>query len=160
MRNRQLTGRMCLFATLGLTMVLSTPGHSAEPEKSTAKSKPSAAAKSAPKAAAKQAPATGTKYQTAETAGKAPTCFGAAPSIDKVSPDEGKAGDKVIITGTNFGNSDCLRNVSFGPGHAATFKVESDTKISATVPSGGRKGLAMLTVTTGSGEVSKAFLVK
>jgi len=63
-----------------------------------------------------------------------------APNIDKVSPDEGKTGDKVIITGTNFGNSDCLRSISFGPGHAATFKIESDSKISATVPSGGRKG--------------------
>jgi hypothetical protein len=156
MRNRSLMGGVFLFAGLGLAMVLSGPSHSAEPEKSTAKSKPSAAAKSA----AKKAPAADTKYQSAETAGKAPTCFGAAPSIDKVSPDEGKAGDKVTITGMNFGNSDCLRSVSFGPGHAATFKIESDTKISATVPSGGRKGLAMLTVTTASGEVSKTFLVK
>jgi len=44
--------------------------------------------------------------------------------------------------------------------HAATFKIESDSKISTIVPSGGRKGLAMLTVTTASGEVSKTFLVK
>ncbi len=29
-----------------------------------------------------------------------------------------------------------------------------------TIPSGGRKGLAMLIVTTASGEVSKMFLVK
>jgi hypothetical protein len=150
-------GGVFLCAVLGLMMALSGPSHSAEPEKPTAKSKPSTTTK---KPAAKKAPATGTKYQSAETAGKAPTCFGAAPSIDKVSPDEGKAGDKVTITGTNFGNSDCLRSVSFGPGHAATFKIENDTKITATVPSGGRKGLAMLTVTTASGEVSKTFLVK
>jgi hypothetical protein len=145
-----------LLALLSLGVALSGPSYSAEPEKPTAKSKPSAATKPA----AKKAPAAGTKYQSAETAGKAPTCFGMAPSIDKVSPDEGKAGDKVTITGTNFGNSDCLRSVSFGPGHAATFKIESNNKISATVPSGGRKGLAMLTVTTASGEVSKTFLVK
>ena len=100
------------------------------------------------------------KFNTTETAGKSPACFGMAPSIDKVSPDEGKAGDKVTITGTNFGSSDCLRSISFGPGHAATFKIESDSKISTTVPSGGRKGLAMLTVTTASGEASKTFLVK
>jgi hypothetical protein len=43
---------------------------------------------------------------------------------------------------------------------AAIFKIESATRITATVPSGGRKGLAMLTVTTASGEVSKTFLVK
>jgi len=139
MRNRSLRGGVFLLAVLSLGIALSGPSYSAEPEKSTA---------------------TQAKYQSAETAGKAPACFGMAPNIDTVSPDKGKAGDKVTITGTNFGNSDCLRSISFGPGHAATFKVESDTRISANVPSGGRKGLAMLTVTTASGEVSKTFLVK
>ena len=156
MRNRSLMGGVFLCAVLSLGIALSGLSHSAEPEKSTAKSKPSAATKPA----AKKVTATSTKYQSAETAGKAPSCFGMAPNIDKVSPDEGKAGDKVTITGTNFGNSDCLRSISFGPGHAAIFKIESDSKISATVPSGGRRGLAMLTVTTASGEVSKTFLVK
>ena len=156
MRNRSLMGGVFLCAVLSLGITLSGPSYSAEPEKTTAKSKPSAATKPA----AKKVTATQAKYQSAETAGKAPACFGMAPSIDKISPDEGKAGDKVTITGTNFGNSDCLRSISFGPGHAATFKIESDTRISATVPSGGRKGLAMLTVTTASGEVSKTFLVK
>ena len=79
MRNRSLMGGVCLCAVLGLMMALSGPSHSAEPEKPTAKSKPSATTK---KPAAKKAPATGTKYQSAETAGKAPTCFGIAPSID------------------------------------------------------------------------------
>ena len=156
MRNRSLMGGVFLFVVLSLGIALSGPGYSAEPEKATAKPKPSAATKPA----AKKVTATSTKYQSAETAGKAPTCFGMAPSIDKISPDEGKAGDKVTITGSSFGNSDCLRSISFGPGHAATFKIESDSKISATVPSGGRKGLAMLTVTTASGEASKTFLVK
>jgi hypothetical protein len=100
------------------------------------------------------------KFKTAETAGKAKACFGVAPKLEKISPDEGKAGDKVTITGTNFGAAECLRSVSFGPGNAATFKMESATKISATVPSGGRKGLALLIVTTASGEDSKPFLVK
>jgi IPT/TIG domain len=100
------------------------------------------------------------KLKTAETAGKAQACFGVAPKIEKVSPDEGKAGDKVTITGTNFGAAECLRSVSFGPGNVATFKMESATKITATVPSGGRKGLAILTVTTTSGGDSKPFLVK
>ncbi len=146
MRNRRLTGGVFLFAILSLGIALSGPSYSAEPEKATAKPKPSAAAKPT----AKKVTATSTKYQSAETAGKGSACFA----------DEGKAGDKVTITGTSFGNSDCLRSISFGPGHAAAFKIESDTKISATVPSGGRKGLAMLTVTTASGEVSKTFLVK
>ncbi|HEY6973708.1 MAG TPA: IPT/TIG domain-containing protein [Nitrospiraceae bacterium] len=100
------------------------------------------------------------KFKTAETAGKAPACFGVAPKIEKVSPDEGKAGDKVTITGANFGSAACLHSVSFGPGHTAMYKMESATKITATVPSGGRKGLAILTVTTASGEDSKPFLMK
>jgi len=43
------------------------------------------------------------KFNTAETAGKATACFGVAPKIETISPDEGKAGDKVTITETNFG---------------------------------------------------------
>jgi len=99
------------------------------------------------------------KFATAETAGKAPSCFGEAPRLDKVTPDEGKAGDKVTITGTNFGEAACLRGVSFGPGHPAQFK-QTDNSITTTVPKGGKKGLVLLTVTTASGENSKPFLVK
>ncbi|MCS6287074.1 MAG: IPT/TIG domain-containing protein [Nitrospira sp.] len=154
MQNWKLTGSVCLVATFGLVLVLSGPSPAAET------GKPAAKPKAAAKSVAPKTKSADTKYQSAETAGKAPVCFGMAPGIEKVSPDEGKAGDKVTITGTNFGNSDCLRSVSFGPGHAATFKIESDSKISTTVPSGGRKGLAMLTVTTASGEASKTFLVK
>ena len=100
------------------------------------------------------------KFETAESAGKTKACFGEAPKIEKISPDEGKAGDKVTITGTKFGSPDCLRTVSFGPGHSAAFTMQNATTITATVPAGGRKGLALLTVTTASGEDSKSFLVK
>ncbi|MBI5410382.1 MAG: hypothetical protein HZA21_00150, partial [Nitrospirae bacterium] len=47
---------------------------------------------------------------------KANACFGTAPQIEKVKPDEGKAGAKVTITGKNFGAKECLTGVSFGPG--------------------------------------------
>lgn len=100
------------------------------------------------------------KYASAETAGKAQACFGEAPKIESVMPDEGKAGDKVTISGRNFSPAECLRSLSFGPGYPATFKLNSPTQITATVPSGRRKGLAMLTVTTASGEDSKVFVVK
>jgi hypothetical protein len=103
--------------------------------------------------------ATAPKFSTAETAGNAPSCFGEAPTLDKLTPDEGKAGDRVIITGTNFGEAACLRGVSFGPGHPAQFQQTNDT-ITTTVPSGGKKGLILLTVTTASGENSRPFLVK
>ena len=102
---------------------------------------------------------TAPKFASAETAGKAPSCFGEAPTLDKLTPDEGKAGDKVTITGSRFGEAACLRGVSFGPGHPAQFQQTKDS-ITTTVPSGGKKGLVLLTITTASGENSKPFLVK
>jgi hypothetical protein len=129
----------------------------ADKEKSATKPKAIPEAKTPkPKASKTDKP----KFQTAEKAGAAKACFGEAPRIAKLAPDEGKAGDKVTITGTNFGSADCLRGVSFGPGHAATFKLKNETTITATVPPAGRKGLAIVTVTTASGEDSKPFLMK
>jgi hypothetical protein len=93
------------------------------------------------------------------TEGKSIACFGEAPQLDKVTPDEGKAGDKVIITGSSFGTAACLRGVSFGPGHPAQFQ-QTNNSIMTIVPSVGKKGLVLLTVTTASGENSKPFLVK
>lgn len=123
-----------------------------------------AAAKSgsqkAPSASATTAKAPAPKYTSAETAAQAQACFGEAPKIESVTPDEGKAGDKVTVSGRNFGPAECLRSLSFGPGYPATFKLDSPTQITATVPTGRRKGMAMMTVTTASGEDSKAFLVK
>ena len=103
--------------------------------------------------------ATAPKFASAETAGKAESCFGEAPTLDWLTPDEGKAGDKVTITGTNFGEAACLRGVSFGPGHPAQFQ-QTNNSITTIVPSNGKKGLVLLTVTTASGENSKPFLVK
>ena len=100
------------------------------------------------------------KYASAETAAKAQACFGEAPKIESMTPDEGKVGDKVTISGRNFSPAECLRSLSFGPGYPATFKLDGPSQITTTVPSGKRKGLAMLTVTTASGEDSKVFVVK
>ena len=99
-------------------------------------------------------------YKTAETANKGNSCFGEAPRIVKLSPDEGKPGDKITITGTKFGSAECLRSISFGPGRAAKYTMKNETTITTTVPTGGRKGLALVTVTTASGEDSKSFLIK
>ncbi|HWF62877.1 MAG TPA: IPT/TIG domain-containing protein [Nitrospira sp.] len=100
------------------------------------------------------------KFQTAETAAEGNACFGVAPQIERLVPDEGEPGVKVTITGAEFGSPDCLRGVSFGPGYASTFTMENESTILATVPTDGRKGLVMVTVTTASGEDSKPFLVK
>lgn len=144
-----------LIGTLTLILTTSAPAtlFAAEKEKTAKK-------KATPDATVAKPKTVKPKYQTAETAAKASACFGEAPKIEKVVPDEGKAGEKVTITGIKFGSADCLRSVSFGPGHAAKFKIQNDTTITTTVPTGGRKGLALLTVTTASGEDSKPFFLK
>lgn len=124
------------------------------------KDKPVKKPKASPEAKAPKAKSDKPTFQTAEKAGKAKACFGEAPKITKLTPDEGKAGDTVTITGTKFGSAECLRSVSFGPGNAADFKMKNETTITTTVPKGGRKGLAIVIVTTASGEDSKPFLVK
>jgi outer membrane biosynthesis protein TonB len=100
------------------------------------------------------------KPQITETAANTAACFGIAPRIDELVPDEGEPGEQVTIKGAEFGTPDCLRGVSFGPGQASTFTLKDQSTISTTVPADGRKGLVMVTVTTASGEDSKVFLVK
>lgn len=124
------------------------------------KASPAKKPKASPAAKAPKSKTDKPTFQTAEKAAKAKACFGEVPKIEKLSPDEGKAGDKVTITGSKFGSPDCLRGVAFGPGNAADFKMKDDRTITATVPKGGRKGLAIVTVTTASGQDSKPFLVK
>lgn len=146
--------------TLSLAAISPTVTWAAEPVKQEKNAKkPAKAPTSAPPSKAASAKVTAPKYTTAETAGKSPYCSGEAPTLDKLTPDEGKAGDKVTITGTNFGEAACLRGVSFGPGHPAQFR-QTNNSIATTVPSGGKRGLVLLTVTTASGESSKPFLVK
>lgn len=106
------------------------------------------------------APKAKAKAQPAAAAAKTQACFGMAPQIEKLVPDEGQPGAKVTITGTEFGSPECLRGVSFGPGQSATFFMGNESTIVATVPTNGRKGLVILTVTTASGEDSKPFLIK
>ncbi len=146
-----------VIGVLALSLAAISPSvtWAADPPKQEKKAKKPA--KASTKATAPNASAP--KFSTADTAGKSPSCFGEAPKLDKVTPDEGKAGTKVVITGTSFGEATCLRGVSFGPGHPAKFQ-QTEDKITTTVPAGGRKGLVLLTITTASGENSKPFLIK
>ena len=100
-----------------------------------------------------------TKASGADKVAKARSCSGVTPKIKKVTPDEGKAGDKVTITGENFGDAGCVSGVSFGPGHSAKFTQQDEKTVTATVPDG-KRGLAMLTLTGFTGEDSKPFLRK
>ncbi len=90
---------------------------------------------------------------------KGKSCSGATPKIRKVTPDEGKTGDKVTIAGENFGEPGCVSMVSFGPGGAAKFSQVDDKTITVTVPDG-KKGMELLTVTGFTGEDTKPFLRK
>ena len=71
------------------------------------------------------------------------------PTVSSVSPSAGPTGgaNTVTITGTNFTNATA---VSFGSTAATSFTVNSDTQISAVVPSG-TAGPVDVTVTTPSG---------
>ena len=100
-----------------------------------------------------------TKASGAGIVASSKACFGDPPKITSVEPDEGKAGQKVTITGKHFGVEGCHASVSFGPGNSAKITQESETSVTATVPEG-RKGIRLLIVTTVSGEDSKPFLVK
>jgi hypothetical protein len=122
------------------------------------------------KAAKKQKPAQPAKKgRTAEgvTKGsgagiveKSTACFGQAPRIDKVNPDEVKPGEKVTITGKDFGAKGCLSSVSFGPGNPAKFEQKDESQVTVTVPSTKKKGIVLLTLTTASGEDSKPVFIK
>jgi hypothetical protein len=56
------------------------------------------------------------------------------PQISGFSPTSGKRGSKVVITGKNFSAVTVVKLGTF----AASFTVDSDTQISAYVPSGAR----------------------
>jgi IPT/TIG domain len=90
---------------------------------------------------------------------KGRSCSGATPKIKKITPDEGKTGDKVTIAGEHFGEPGCVSMVSFGPGSPAKFTQVDDKIITTTVPAG-KKGMELLTVTGFTGEDSKPFLRK
>lgn len=156
MVNRMSRTTMVGAGFVAFILATGQPGYALAADKTTPEKKPKASSEAkTPKSKADKP-----TFQTAEKAGKAKACFGEAPKIEKLTPDEGKAGDKITITGTKFGSSDCLRGVSFGPGNAADFTMKNETTVTTTVPKGGRKGLAMVTVTTASGAASKPFLVK
>lgn len=101
-----------------------------------------------------------TKASGAAIVTKSRSCVGETPKITKVQPDEGKPGDKVTVTGVNFGAPGCLTTVSFGPGSEAKFAQISDSMLTATVPAGAKRGIKLLTLTAATGEDSKPFLVK
>jgi uncharacterized repeat protein (TIGR03803 family) len=82
--------------------------------------------------------------------------FRVTPWISSFSPTSGPTGATVVITGNTFTGA---TGVSFN-GTAASFTVESDTSLSATVPAGAISGLVSVTTAGGTMNSNKAFHVE
>jgi hypothetical protein len=70
----------------------------------------------------------------------------AAPAVTSLSPDHGRAGDTVTITGTNFNGA---TGVKFGATDATSFTVADGTHVTAVAPAG--SGAVDVTVITPDG---------
>ena len=95
---------------------------------------------------------------------KAPVCDNRArPKITKVAPDPMKPGDKVTITGENFGNKECFKGVFFGSGGPdgakTSYQLVNETTIEATVPDV-KAGLGKLNVVTSGGSAQAIILLQ
>ena len=60
--------------------------------------------------------------------------YRAHPTITMVTPTHVKPGQKITITGKNFGTKHCFHSVSFGPKSTDTWTYVSPTTVEATVP--------------------------
>lgn len=84
------------------------------------------------------------------------------PRIAKVEPDEAKPGDKVVITGENFGTKECFHTVTFSAASktAVDFKFVNETTLEATVPDA-KTGMSFIIIVAGGGSAqSKPVLIK
>ena len=76
--------------------------------------------------------------------------YRAHPIITTVTPSQVKPGEKITITGKNFGSKHCFHPVSFGPKSTDTWTYVSPSKVEATVPNL-RPGAVAVTVSTEAG---------
>jgi uncharacterized repeat protein (TIGR03803 family) len=81
--------------------------------------------------------------------------FRVTPVILSFSPASGPVGTKVTIMGSSFTHAS---KVTFG-GVKATFSVDSDTQITATVPTGAKTGKIQVTTPGGTATSSTSFTV-
>ena len=84
------------------------------------------------------------------------------PKIAKVEPDEAKPGDKIMISGENFGTKECFHTITFSasPKTPVDYKFVNDTTIEATVPDA-KAGMSFLIIVAGGGSAqSKPLLIK
>ena len=84
------------------------------------------------------------------------------PRIAKVEPDEAKPGDKVMITGENFGTKECFHTVTFSaaPKTPVDFKFVNETTLEVMVPDA-KTGMSFVIIVAGGGSAqSKPLLIK
>src|SRR5581483_135616 len=75
-----------------------------------------------------------------------------APTVTQLVPTAAKTGGQVVIEGTNFNGNSLVTSVKFSSGIAASFTVNSSTKITTHVPHGARTG--PITVTNCKGHAT------
>jgi len=85
-----------------------------------------------------------------------PSAFNVTPTISSFSPSSGKVGTSVVITGTGLTQTS---KVTFGGVTTTTFTVNSDTQVTATVPTGAITGKIVITSTGGTVTSSGTFTV-
>jgi hypothetical protein len=82
--------------------------------------------------------------------------FRVTPQIKTVTPTSGPVGTPVTITGVSLTQT---TKVTFGGVKATSFKVDSDTQVTATVPAGVKKGQIAITTLGGTATSSGTFEV-
>jgi hypothetical protein len=100
---------------------------------------------------------TGDNWKTRIGSFRFPSCGStmSAPSISSFTPTSGASGTSVTLSGGGFTGA---TSVAFN-GTAATFTVDSDAQITATVPSGATSGPISVTAPGGSATSTSAFTV-
>ena len=81
---------------------------------------------------------------------------GNVPLVDSFSPTSGPVGTEVTVSGSRFTGA---TGVAFNGIAAATFTVDSDTQIRATVPAGASTGKISVTNAAGAGQSTSDFTV-
>jgi len=86
-----------------------------------------------------------------------PQVFKIIPSISKFAPTSGPVGTSVVITGMSLTQT---TTVTFGGVKATTFTVNSDTQVTATVPTGAITGKVAVKTKGGSATAPGTFTVQ